>query len=435
MLALALELPDPVVRLPTQIPDAVGQRFDHVPEFGRDEAALALINGHAVDHRAEDVELPLAGGAVADANRPSAFEARQVLEVLLGQVRVAIHPVEDLHREVMVVGTIPDPVDEVHRLLLEAGAKERRDAIGRVAEPAVAVIPIAIAARILRDRRGWRGQQGTGRRVGEQLDHQRGSPNGILKWSLIEALLEPADPEGARPLGEFGGIAAAGKFPAEGEVALAEAECQPHLRAGLDGEAEHVARSSIDHLDVAVERHGGGEDHFLRPARGDHDALAVGKADARATVGRRGVQDAFDLHRSAARLEAAANPLQRKKALALDEAGHEIGHDQRPFGAMEGGGQDVGVADVGLLTSRHRVDRRNPETAAALPVENRREDGGRVEARIAKPVDRAAGRDQGGGFTITDQSVRIHSFTQIRTWRTPRTYENGESNRTNVVRR
>src|SRR5438874_6239133 len=99
---------------------------------------------------------------------------------------------------------------------------------------------------------------------------------------------------------------------------------------------------------------------------------------------------------------------------------------------MEGGGQQIGVVDVSLLPGGHGVEWRNPETAPALTVENRREDGGRVEAWVAKPVDGAAGRDQGGGFTITDQSVRIHCFSQIRTSQTLCTCENDESTRRNA---
>ena len=256
MLALPLEFPDTVVGFTTQLPDAVGQSFDHVPQLGGDEPTLALVDGHAVDHRAEDVELPLAGGAVTDAHRPGPFVAGQVLEKRFGKVRVAVDAIEDLHREVVVVGAVANPVDEVDGLLREAGAKERRDPIGRVPEPAVPVIPVAIPARVFRDGGGWRRAQGTGRRVGQQLDHQGGAPDGLLEWSLIEALLQPRGPEGARALGELGGVAAAREFPAEGEVTLAEAQRHPDLRPGLDREAEDVARPAVDFLDHAAQGDG-----------------------------------------------------------------------------------------------------------------------------------------------------------------------------------
>src|SRR5712664_670372 len=87
VLALSLEFPDAVVRFTTQLPDAVGEALDDVPELGRDEATLALVDGHAVDHRPEDIELPLAGGTVANAHRPCAFVAGEVLEERFGEVR------------------------------------------------------------------------------------------------------------------------------------------------------------------------------------------------------------------------------------------------------------------------------------------------------------------------------------------------------------
>src|SRR5438270_11618237 len=76
VLALALKLPDPVVRLAAQLPNAVGESLDDGPKFGRDKPALALIDRHAVDHGAENIQLALAGGAVADPDRTGPVGAR-----------------------------------------------------------------------------------------------------------------------------------------------------------------------------------------------------------------------------------------------------------------------------------------------------------------------------------------------------------------------
>ena len=232
-----------------------------------------------------------------------------MLEKRFGKVRVAVDAIEDLHREVVVVGAVANPVDEVDGLLREAGAKERRDPIGRVPEPAVPVIPVAIPARVFRDGGGWRRAQGTGRRVGQQLDHQGGAPDGLLEWSLIEALLQPRGPEGARALGELGGVAAAREFSAECEVALTEAQRHPDLRPWLDREAEDVARPALDFLDHAVEGDGRRKDHLLRTARCDDDALALGEAGARPTVGGGWIEHALHLDGPAPGLEAAADAL------------------------------------------------------------------------------------------------------------------------------
>src|SRR5438445_11543648 len=102
MLPLALEFPNAVVRLPAQLPDAVGELLDHLPELGRDEPALALVNRHAVDHRPEDIALPLAGGPVADPYRTGADGAGPVVAALIRPVRVPGHPADAFQRTVLV---------------------------------------------------------------------------------------------------------------------------------------------------------------------------------------------------------------------------------------------------------------------------------------------------------------------------------------------
>src|SRR5207247_8825074 len=92
-------------------------------------------------------------GTIADPYQARRIEAGQVLEVLLGQVRVAIDPVDDLHGEVVVVGAVPNPVDEVGRLLRKPGAEQGGNAIGSIAQPAIAGVQVALAARLVADRR------------------------------------------------------------------------------------------------------------------------------------------------------------------------------------------------------------------------------------------------------------------------------------------
>src|SRR5256886_8681469 len=240
VLPLALEFPDAVVRLPAQLPDAVGEMLDHLPELGRDESALALINRHAVDYRAEDIQLALAGRPVADADRTGAVEAGEMLEVLLRQVRIAVDPVEDLHCEVMVVGAVPDPVDKVGGFLGEPGAEERGNAVGGVAQPAEAVVPVAIAARILGNRGGGGGAERSGGSIGQQLDDERGAANGVPERARIEALVEPSLPELAGPRRQLGRVAADRELPAEGAIAIADTERDPFLpyRMQVEPEAE-----------------------------------------------------------------------------------------------------------------------------------------------------------------------------------------------------
>ena len=373
MFALTLEFPDAVVRLAAQLPDPIGEALDNLPELGRDKAALTLVDRHAVDDGPEYVRLTLARGTIADPYRARPIEAGQVLEVLLGQVRVAIDPVDDLHGEVVVVGAVPNPVDEVGRLLRKPGAEQGGNAIGSIAQPAIAVVPVAIAARVFGDRRCRRRAERAGGSVGEQLDHERGAAHGVLEGPGVETLIQPALPELARAIRQLRGIAAAWKLPPQREVPLAEAEREPFLATRLEREPVDKAWPPIHLLDRALHRHRRRENHLLRSAGGDHDAFPLGEAGPGAAVGRRRVEDALDLHRTAAGFDASADSLQGHEALALVETRHEVGDHQRPLGPMKGGGQQVGVANVGLLARRHRVQGGDPEAAAALPVE----DGGK----------------------------------------------------------
>ena len=66
-----------------------------------------------------------------------------------------------------------DEAHEVARLLVEAERVQGPEAEGRVADPAVAVVPVAFAAGGLGQRGGRRGDDRAGRRVGEALEDQR----------------------------------------------------------------------------------------------------------------------------------------------------------------------------------------------------------------------------------------------------------------------
>src|SRR5438270_2268180 len=376
VLALALKLPDSVVGLAAQLPNAIGEALDDGPEFGRDKAALALIDRHAVDHGAEDVQLALASGAVADPDRTGPVEARQMLEELFGQVRIAIDAVDDLHREIVVVGAVADPVDEVGGFLRETGAEEGRDAVGRVPQPAEAVVPVAIAPRIFGDRGGGRGAERAGRRVRKELDNQRRAANRLLERACVQALVQPTQPELPGAGGQLRRVAAARELPAKREVALAEAKREPLLATRLEDEAIDETRTTIHLFDAALHWRRGGEDDFLRATRGDHDALSLSEAGPGPAICGCRVDKALHLDRTAAGLDAAADPLEGKKALSLVETGHEIRQDQGPLGAVEAGGQEVRVADVGLFARRDGVDRRDAEAAPTLPVEDGRENRG-----------------------------------------------------------
>ena len=88
--------------------------------------------------------------------------------------RLAADPVHDLQaRPSSSPATSADEVEEVVGLPVEAERVEAPEHERRVADPRVAVVPVALAAGRLGQRRRRRGDHRAGRRVGQALERQR----------------------------------------------------------------------------------------------------------------------------------------------------------------------------------------------------------------------------------------------------------------------
>ena len=126
-----------------------------------------------VEHRAVDVVLALQAGVVADPHRPRALVAGEVLERLLAQVALAADAVHDLQRPVGVALEVGDVLDEVVGLPVQPQRGEPPQRQRGVAHPREAVIPVALAARGLRQRGRRSRDDRAGRSVGQALQHER----------------------------------------------------------------------------------------------------------------------------------------------------------------------------------------------------------------------------------------------------------------------
>ena len=149
--------------------------LDERPEPPRQALAVAGVEQDRVERGAEDVVLALVERAVADPYGPCARVAGEVVARGLGQVAPTVDPVHDLQGAVL--GRL-DVGDELHVLVgfpVQVQPVQRLEREGAVADPGVAVVPVALAARGL----GQRGRQGghgrAGRHVREPLDRQRGA--------------------------------------------------------------------------------------------------------------------------------------------------------------------------------------------------------------------------------------------------------------------
>src|SRR6185312_17556573 len=108
---------------------------------------------------------------------------------------LALHPVHHLEGPVAAATGIREEVEEVVGLVVEAERVEAPEPERGVADPGVAVVPVASAARRLRQRSGARGRERAGGGVGQALERQRAALQIAAPWVVGElAAVEPLAP-------------------------------------------------------------------------------------------------------------------------------------------------------------------------------------------------------------------------------------------------
>ncbi len=295
-----------------------------------------------------------------------------------------------------------DPGQEGVRLLGEPEIEEGLERQRGVAQPAVAVVPVARAADRL-------GQRGRGRRhhrsrggEGEELQGQGAADNVVAVGSVVAAARRPPAPPREARLDPAPGLLAEGRQ--DRRLLVGEGDREVAALAGAEG------RGAVDAGAVLAR----GEGDLAAQAQGvggvlvpEAEGAAVGQpGDHRAVAGPRVARD-LDLH-------LALHALDRAQHLALGPelpallllGGHREEVEQAHPSALggEGGLEHVGVGHVapgGLETAR----RADGEAPALVTIENGGEERRRVEARQAEPVDRPPFRDQGGAPAVADDGV------------------------------
>ena len=149
-----------------------------------------------VEHGAEHVVLPLVERAVADPHRAGAGVAGEVVARRLRQVAAPVDAVHDLQRAVLVRLEVGDELHELVGLPVEVQPVQRLQRERRVAHPGVAVVPVALAARRLRQRGRERGDGRAGGHVREALDRERRALDRVAPAVVGDArAAQPVAPE------------------------------------------------------------------------------------------------------------------------------------------------------------------------------------------------------------------------------------------------
>ena len=271
-----------------------------------------------------------------------------------------------------------------------------------VADPGVAVVPVALASGRLRERGRQRRDHAAGRRVHQPLQRQRRALQLAAPAVIGEpAPLEPAAPGLGRVVDPLAGVAGvAGQARVVG----------PGQRAEGVFVAAEPPRAPDPPVVVELEVHVGLEaERNPVDDRGRDAELGVEvPVDRPAPVVGAGLADQLDLGMALGTVgEADEHPLRLEAVAAVagpDGVDEQRVADDDPAGLGRPGRLDQVRPRLVAARDRHPLVRREPHRPGA-PVEDGAEDARRVEPRQAHPLDRAVGGDEGPGLAVGQESV------------------------------
>src|SRR5947209_5386708 len=193
--AASAHLPDAVVRLAPALDRARGHELYVVPPGVGYVAARALVvEVHGVEHLAVDVELRLVVRGVARPHGARAAVAFEVFEPALGGEGPAVERVDGLQAVAARDAEAVEPVEEVRGLVVVAEKHQRVEDERRVAQPRVAVVPVAHAADLFGQRRGRRGDERARRLVRQKLQGERAAAHVLGVTTFVAARVPPLLP-------------------------------------------------------------------------------------------------------------------------------------------------------------------------------------------------------------------------------------------------
>lgn len=298
----------------------------------------------------------------------------------------------------MAGGGTQQPLAPGLGLLAVAGVEQRIQGQGGVAQPAMAIVPIAAAAQLLRQRRGGRGDDAAGRLEGQQLQRDQRTHHRV-----------------AARAGAVGPVAALGPFvpPGDGAVhafhavghemrRLVRAVVRQGERHGLPlphaegGHAFHVA---------AFQRHGGVQFHRVRAGDGAQPVIAPPHPRHRLPIVEAQRQLHLHVHVAGVTLDDAHHV----DPFFVVAERHEIVDTHRAGGGLVARFQHGRVGQV-AAPDLARPARRQQPAAVAVVAEQGGETRGGIEMRQAQPVDGAVARDQRRRQQVADHAIVLNGL-------------------------
>ena len=170
-------LPDAVVGLVPAAVDGLDHLLDDRQWWASESRRAATATATQLDDRAEDVELDLLVGGVADAHRAAAGVARAASSITASgpssPPSTRVERMQPLGAALVRVDAAARSSRAAPRPRPASRARRARGGHRRVAQPAVAVVPVADAAELLRQARRRGGQDRAGRLVAQRPERQR----------------------------------------------------------------------------------------------------------------------------------------------------------------------------------------------------------------------------------------------------------------------
>jgi hypothetical protein len=324
-----------------------------------------------------------------DAHGRGALVPREPRQLQLGQASLPGDAVHDPHLRGSPGHGAQEPLAPGAGLFDVPRAHEGQERERRVAQPAIAVVPVAHPAGLLGER-GRRGRHDpAGGRVGEGLERDERAQHRVTPRALVGAARRPVRPE---PLGLRDGVRGVDARRRR-KMRRRPRQVERHALALGHGEARHAREPLAVYRDAADEPQLiGTRDGAQRPVHLLHPR------DDRSVV-----ETNHELHAH-----------RDTPPAAFDDA-HEVGLTAAQRHAVEHGNRAVLSLVVGLQDQRplavaaaHRGGRPfggQPPATVLGRAQKGREAGRRVEARQAQPVDRAVTPDQGGGLAVPEERV------------------------------
>ena len=381
-----------LVPLAGQLVDQGPLQAPAVPGLGDPPVACHRQRAH---HLPEHVGLPLLDRRVADAHGPGAGVAGEVVELALGEMPATLDGVHHLHVHRIARDRPQQPVAPVLRIVGAARGEQGLQRQRGIAQPAVAVVPVALPAELLGERGRRRGDDATGVGMGQAAQGDQAAHDLTAPGTVVLTRVRP-------PLPLLEGVGQPGlDVHGVGDVAVRRDPGQREVESVPGLHLEGLLVVAVDRWREARP----GEDQLVRPSGGDD---------------RRTPFDLLPVHPGP---DPAVVEADDPDVAQHDRAAHPL-HPAYDVGSTIARRHQVDDADLAGVGGVRRLQHRAVTDVAArggvlalgadepVPVlvvaEQGREAGRGVELGQAEPVQRPVDADQRRGVTVADGGVVLY---------------------------